>query len=105
MDKGNNDRFAKKVDAKAARKLKIMRKPGRSVWMGLGTMGIVGWSVSVPTLLGLILGYWLDKHYVSTVSWTLNLLIVGLLIGCLSAWHWVSKEDRDMHKDEDVNDD
>ncbi len=105
MDKDNNDKFAKNVEAKASRKLKLLRKPGRSVWMGLGTMGIVGWSVTVPTLLGLVLGFWLDKHYVSTVSWTLNLLIVGLLIGCLSAWHWVSKEDSDMHKDEDASDD
>lgn len=100
-----DSKFAKSVDAKATRKLKAQRRPGRSVWMGLGNMGIVGWSVTVPALLGLALGFWLDKHYISPVSWTLNLLILGLLLGCLSAWHWVSKEDRDMHNDEDAKND
>lgn len=105
MNKDSGSRFVKNVDSKATRKLKALRKPGRSVWMGLGTMGVVGWSVAVPTLLGLSLGFWLDKHYPGSVSWALNLLIVGLVIGCASAWHWVSKEDRDMHNDKDANDD
>lgn len=105
MDKNNDNKFAKSVDAKATRKLKAQRKEHRSVWMGLGNMGIVGWSIAVPTLLGLTAGYWLDKLYKSPISWTLNLLILGLLVGCISAWHWVSKEDSDMHNEKDAKDD
>lgn len=105
MAKGNDNKFVKHIDAKTKRKLKAQGRPSRSVWMGLGNMGIVGWSVSVPTLAGLALGFWLDKHYPASFSWSLNLLIVALLIGCFSAWHWVSKEDRSMHKDEDTKDD
>ena len=26
-------------------------------------MGLIGWSVAVPTLLGAALGIWLDKHH------------------------------------------
>lgn len=100
-DKGN--RFVRNVDSKVTRKLKTQAHPGRSVWMGLGTMGIVGWSVTVPTLLGLLLGIGLDKQYPAGFSWTLNLLIVGLVLGCFSAWHWVAKEARAIHKD--ANDD
>ena len=29
-------------------------------WFGLGMMGLIGWSVAIPTLLGAALGLWLD---------------------------------------------
>jgi len=99
MSAKNNKHFTDKVDKKLQRKLTAQRHPGRSIWMGLGTMGIVGWSVAVPTLLGLLLGIWLDNHYPKEFSWTLNILIVGVLAGCFSACHWVSKEDEAINKE------
>ncbi len=95
--------FAEQVGAKAALKLKAQGNPGH-VWFGLGMMGLIGWSVVVPTLLGAALGVWLDKHYPGGRSWTLALLVAGLTIGCLNAWFWVSKEDKAM-RDEPENDD
>ena len=44
--------FSRAVAAKAARKLKARRNPAQGVWFGLGMMGLGGWSVAVPTLLG-----------------------------------------------------
>ena len=100
----NEPTFAGQVGAKAARKLKARRNSARGVWFGLGMMGLVGWSVAVPTLLGAALGIWLDKHHPGKHAWTLALLVVGLAIGCLNAWHWVAKEDKAMHDDtEDDN--
>jgi len=91
--------FVRQVGAKETRKLKAQRKVTQTVWSGLGMMGLVGWSVAVPTLLGAALGIWLDKRYPGIHSWTLTLLIIGLCIGCLNAWHWVAKEDREMRQD------
>jgi len=96
--------LAGQVGAKAARKLKARRNPVPGVWFGLGMMGLVGWSVVVPTLLGAAIGIWLDKHHPGKHPWTLALLVVGLAIGCLNAWHWVAKEDKAM-RDEQENDD
>ena len=76
---------------------KLKAKQIVTIWSGLGMMGLVGWSVVVPTLLGAVLGIWLDKHYPGVHSWTLALLIAGLAIGCLNAWHWVVKENREIH--------
>lgn len=95
--------FSQQVAAKVARKLKA-RKPGRGVWFGLGMMGLIGWSVVVPTLLGAALGIWLDTHHPGKHPWTLALLIVGLAIGCLNAWHWVAKEDKEMREEQEDDD-
>ncbi|MEO6608219.1 MAG: AtpZ/AtpI family protein [Aestuariivirga sp.] len=94
--------FGEEVGAQAARKLKA-RRNSTGVWFGLGMMGLIGWSVTIPTLLGAALGIWLDQHYAGKHPWTLALLMAGLTIGCLNAWHWVAKEDKAM-ADEQQND-
>ncbi len=81
---------------KANRKLEARRHPTPGVWSGLGMMGLVGWSVAIPTLLGAALGLWLDRRYPGGRSWTLALLVVGLALGCWNAWYWVVKEDEAM---------
>jgi len=98
----NEPSLAAQVGAKAARKLKA-RNSTQGVWFGLGMMGLIGWSVVVPTLLGAALGIWLDKHHPGGRSWTLALLVGGLAIGCLNAWFWVAKEEKAM-RDEPEDD-
>jgi ATP synthase protein I len=93
--------LAREVGAKAARKLKARRHSAQGVWFGLGMMGLIGWSVVVPTLLGAAVGLWLDSHYPSKHSWTLALLVAGVVLGCLNAWNWVSKEDEAMRKEQE----
>jgi ATP synthase protein I len=95
--------FATAIGAKAARKINA-RQSTQGVWLGMGMMGLVGWSVVVPTLLGAALGIWLDKHHPGKHAWTLALLVGGLALGCLNAWFWVAKEEkamRDELKDDD----
>ena len=94
-----NSSLSQSVCTKAERKLKALRNPAPCVWFGLGMMGLIGWSVVVPTLLGAALGHWLDTYHSGKHPWTLALLIAGLAIGCLNAWHWVAKEDREMRED------
>ncbi len=94
-------RFSRQVGAQAARKLKARREAPKSVWFGLGMSGLVGWSVTIPTLIGAALGIWVDKRYSSQYSWTLMLLLMGLIIGCLNAWLWVQSEYKEMQEDSD----
>ncbi len=96
--------FSEEIGTKAARKLKAQRNGSQGVWSGLGMMGLIGWSVVVPTLLGAALGSWLDTHYPGKHAWTLALLVAGLAVGCFNAWHWVAKEDKEMrdeHEDKE----
>ncbi|MBK1883035.1 AtpZ/AtpI family protein [Luteolibacter pohnpeiensis] len=97
--------FAGEIGSKAVRKIKARREAQNHVWFGLGMMGLIGWSVVVPTLAGTGLGLWLDKNFPSEHHWTLALLVAGLCLGCLNAWAWVSKESKALHDQQEEKDD
>jgi len=87
----DDDRLARQVGSRARRRLRAQRRRP-NVLFGLGLFGVIGWSVAVPTVAGAALGLWIDHHWPGRVSWTLTLLIAGVILGCLNAWHWVSRE-------------
>jgi ATP synthase protein I len=93
--------LGEEVGAKAERKIRARHNAAHGVWFGLGMMGLVGWSVAIPTLLGAALGIWLDQHFPGRHAWTLALLVAGLAIGCFNAWHWVTKEGNAIQEDQD----
>jgi ATP synthase protein I len=96
--------WARKIRTEAERKLKAQRHPKRTIWFGLGMMGLIGWAVAIPTLLGVALGLWLDKYYPTNFSWALSMMIIGLFIGCLNAWYWVTKERKEILEELEGND-
>jgi ATP synthase protein I len=91
--------FSRQIGIKAARKLKARRAGTQRLWFGLGMFGVIGWSVTVPTLLGAMLGLWLDRHHPGAHSWTLALLVAGLILGCANAWHWISDQNAAIHQE------
>jgi ATP synthase protein I len=84
----------KQVGAKESRKMKGRREKDRSIWFGLGMFGLIGWSVAIPTLIGVAVGIWIDTTWPSRFSWTLMLLFIGVILGCVNAWYWVKRESR-----------
>ena len=90
------------VGKKAVRRLKARRERDRGVWFGIGLFGMVGWTVAITTLIGVALGIWIDRTWPSSYSWTLTMLFIGLIIGCMNAWYWINKESRlgDDHEDD-----
>lgn len=99
MDENNTNRqaetVANEIARKARRKKEALKRHDKNLWYGLGMFGLVGWAVTVPTLLGVALGVWLDRHTSTGFSWTLSLLFLGVILGSLNAWYWVRRESRD----------
>lgn len=89
------DDLTKSVEKQAKRKIKARQNDKHSIWFGLGMFGLIGWSVSVPTLAGIALGIWIDKRWPSHISWTITLMFVGVVLGCLNAWRWIGEETGD----------
>lgn len=104
IDKKENKSFGEQIAQKEKRKISAQSNDQRSVWFGLGMFGMVGWSLAVPTLLGAILGMWLDKNYAQSFSWTLTCLVLGLVMGGAVAAHWITKENKEIHHPETKQD-
>lgn len=96
--------FGHRVGEQAARRLQARRDGSQGVWSGMGMMGMVGWSVAIPTLLGATAGAWIDRHSIGAHSWVLALLVAGLCVGCAHAWYWVSQENVAIHQEVDPDD-
>ena len=93
------EKLARTLGEAEKRKVRARKRREESIWFGLGTFGLVGWSVAIPTLIGLALGIWLDSAVPLDFSWTLTLLFAGIIMGCINAWYWISRERDEIHAD------
>lgn len=88
----DDNRLGRIVGDKAARRIRARSKRKTSVWFGLGMYGVIGWSIALPTLIGIAVGLALDALIPASFSWALTLLFAGLILGLHSAWRWISQE-------------
>ena len=70
------------------------RSQRNSILSSIAVLGVVGWSVTLPTVLGVVIGVWIDHRWPSRFSWALTLLLVGLAIGCTNAWLRIGRDQR-----------
>ena len=97
-DPDDHRKFSRQVARKARRKLRAQQENKRGVWYGFSMFGLVGWSVTVPTVMGALIGLWLDENHPAEFSWTLSCLVLGLLLGVYAAWFWVQKESQEIYR-------
>lgn len=88
-------RWRDRIREKAERKRRARRESENIFLYGLGSFGLVGWSVTIPTLIGISIGVWIDKGWPGQYSWTLTLMFGGVILGCLNAWYWIQKQRQD----------
>ena len=79
------ERMIRQVGVEQDRMMRARTRKNGS-WTGVALLGVVGWSVALPTLAGIAIGLWIDSRWPSRFSWTLMLLVGGLVFGCISAW-------------------
>lgn len=89
MSDPDEDDFLRAVGKQAERRQEGRRQ---GVWQGLAQVGTVGWMVALPAVGGAFLGRWIDDRFRTGVFWTLSLLTIGLLVGCLAAWRAMNRE-------------
>ena len=85
----SEDEFVRRIRRQAER---VGRGRRSGLWRDLGTVGLMGWMIAGPTVVGAFAGRWLDRHFCSGVFWTLSLLVLGLAGGCLTAWRHAKRE-------------
>jgi ATP synthase protein I len=55
----------------------------------LAQIGVLGWTIVIPALMGVFIGRWVDQRLGTGIFWTGPLLMVGLAVGCWAAWRWI----------------
>lgn len=99
MEPDDNDRIARAARRAVERERNAREEPEPSLGSRLGQIGILGWSIVVPTLLGLAIGHWLDKRFHTGVFFAAPLLMAGAAFGLWSAWKWMHRQTRSQHHD------
>ena len=91
MPKKRKEHLPEIILQKSEQRLKAAEEKRGSLFFGLGMFGAVGWTIAIPTVLGALLGQWLDNLHHGRISWTLTLLLTGMATGCLVAWGWINR--------------
>jgi ATP synthase protein I len=86
MTAGDPERLDEAVRRRRERQARGRREGEWSIGQNLGLIGVVGWTIVTPTLIGVFTGRWLDRQFGSGIFWTLGLLVLGLAVGCALAW-------------------
>lgn len=92
--------FSRRIERKQKRKLKAMKTANDSLFLSFSTYGMIGWSITVPVLVGIALGIWLDRTFPGRHSYTLMLLASGLMLGCYNAWSWIEGQQKEIDNDQ-----
>ncbi|RMF03720.1 MAG: ATPase F0F1 [Alphaproteobacteria bacterium] len=87
-----HSRMQKAVRLRDERSKRWKKEGERSLWQNLSMVGALGWLIIVPTLLGVLLGRWLDRRFETGIFFSGALIFLGIAIGCYLAWQRVSKE-------------
>lgn len=58
----------------------------RSLAQNLALAGVLGWTIVLPALAGVLLGRWLDRLLHTGIVMTSALLFIGVAAGCGLAW-------------------
>jgi ATP synthase protein I len=91
----STENMMEQVELRAVRMIRGRQRSYRSLWRPVAMVGLIGWTVVVPMLIGIAVGTWIDRTWPSHFSWTLMLLVGGLGFGCMSAWTRIKDEQED----------
>lgn len=88
------------IRRRAERLEKMRQQSNYSPLQGFGAFGVIGWSVALPTVGGALLGMWLNKVAPQTFSWTITLILGGLVLGIIFAASWVAEQNKATRDEE-----
>ena len=88
-DPGDKDPLVRGIRLRGDRHRRWLREGEPSVAHRLAQIGVLGWIIIVPMLIGIFAGRWLDQHFDSGLFWTAPLLLAGTALGAWSAWKWM----------------
>ena len=91
LDRHNNKlQKAARLAADRDRRFRDEREP--SFASRLGQIGVLGWAIVTPVLIGVVIGRWLDRTFDTGVFFTAPLIMLGAAAGMWTAWRWMHRQ-------------
>jgi len=59
---------------------------GRNLWVQVSRVGTLGWLIALPIVGGALLGHLLDRRLGTGLTFTLAMLLLGLVIAGFTLW-------------------
>ena len=91
----NDEKLADKMAEAARRMAERVREgeksPEPSLGSRLGQIGVLGWAIVLPILIGLAIGRWLDRLLATGVMFSAAMIMIGAGVGLWSAWRWMHR--------------
>lgn len=75
----------------AGRAEEARRRGEPSLGGRLAQIGVLGWTIVVPTLVGALVGRWLDRRFGTGVFFAAPMIMIGAALGLRSAWGWMHR--------------
>lgn len=77
----------------AAKRVRRLREdPEPSFASRLGQIGVLGWAIVAPILIGVAVGRWLDWALKTGIFFTAPLIMLGAAAGLWTAWRWMHRQ-------------
>lgn len=91
-DRDTEDHTAEAARRSARREQMRRENPEPSLSSRLGQIGILGWAIVTPMLLGVVLGRLADRYFETGVFFTAPAILIGAAIGFHAAWKWMHRQ-------------
>ncbi len=87
---GETDPLVKSARLHSERRKRWLAEGEPSAGRRLAQIGVLGWIVVTPILIGIFVGRILDARFATGLFFTGPLLLIGVLLGGWSAWKWMN---------------
>lgn len=86
------EKMRRAVELRERRSERWKQEGERSIWQNMSMIGALGWLIVVPTLLGVLIGRWLDHTFETGIMFSGALIFLGVVLGSYLAWQRIEKE-------------
>lgn len=86
------DLLVRETRLRNMRRERWLQEGDTSVGRRLAQIGVLGWILVVPTLVGVFFGSWLDARFATGIFWVAPMMGLGLFVGGWTAWNWMNKQ-------------
>lgn len=85
-ENGHPNRLDRSVRLRRERRERALKEGERPIGRNLAMIGSLGWLIVTPTLVGALVGHWLDRVTNGRVFWSATLIFAGVVVGGWLAW-------------------